>query len=94
MYVRLVQFNFGEGSLSKAEGLAADLGPAIREENGCESLTFFGDETSGDYGLVVLWATQEDADAAADVISPRLQQHLDGNVTRPPSINLYPVIEG
>ena len=93
MYVRLVQFSFGAGSLSKAQELAADLGPAIREQHGCKGVTFFGDETGGDYGLFVLWETKDDADAAAPVIGPRLQHRLAGNVTGPPSITLYAVID-
>jgi hypothetical protein len=41
----------------------------------------------------VLWGSQEEADAAAAVMAPKLQQHLAGNTVAPPERNLYPVIE-
>ena len=40
-----------------------------------------------------MWESQEDADAAASVIGPRLQQGLGGNVQAPPDIRLFEVIE-
>ena len=38
------------------------------------------------------WDSQEHAASAAAVISPRLEQHLAGNVTGPPDRRLFPVI--
>ena len=93
MYVRLVRFNFGPGKHSAAEELARTLVPAINGLTGCNSVTFFGDATDGEYGLVVLWESKENADAAAQVIGPRLQQGLAGNVQGPPDIRLFEVIE-
>ena len=93
MYVRLVTFKFGNGGRQKAEEMASDLVPAIGGLKGCHSVTFFGDDSAGEYGLTVLWDSIEDADAAATVIGPRLQGHLAGNVQGPPSIRLYEVIE-
>jgi hypothetical protein len=40
----------------------------------------------------VLWDTRENADAAAAVIGPRLQQHLAGNVKGEADIRLFPVV--
>jgi hypothetical protein len=73
--------------------MASDLVPAIVGPKGCQSVTFFGDDSAGEYGLTILWNSIEDADAAATVIGPRLQRHLAGNVQDPPSIQLYQVIE-
>jgi len=75
-----------------ADELADDLGPQIRGLSGCESVTFFGDDTDGQYGLFVLWESQEHADSAADVIGPQLMSHLAGKVTEEPSRHLYRVI--
>ena len=93
MFVRIVRFTFGPGKHAAAQDLASDMVPAIRAQPGCQAVTFFGDESDGEYGLYVLWASQEDADAAAKVISPRLQQGLAGNVQGPPAIRLFQVIE-
>ena len=64
MYVRLVRFAFGPGKHPAAEELARTVVPAINDQKGCSAVTFFGDATDGEYGLVVLWGSQEDADAA------------------------------
>ena len=93
MFVRLVLFKFGPGMQDAAERLASDLGPQIQSLDGCQSVTFFGDETDGQYGIFVLWDSQENADSAANVIAPQLQQHLAGNVREEPSRRLFRVID-
>jgi hypothetical protein len=47
----------------------------------------------GEYYLYVLWGSQEEADAAAGIMAPRLQHHLAGNAVARPDRRLYPVIE-
>lgn len=91
-YVRLVRFSFGPGKHDEAERLANDLVPAIKARPGCGGVTCFGDAASGEYGLYVLWDSQANADAAREVIGPRLQQHLAGNAQRPPDMGLFEVI--
>ena len=93
MYVRLVRFGFGPGKQDAAQRLAADLVPAIADRPGCKGVTFFGDHSDGEYGLYVLWDSQDNADAAASVIGPRLEQHLAGTVQRPPERRLFEVLE-
>ena len=91
MYVRLVRFAFGPGKHAAAQGMASELVPAISDQKGCKGVTFFGDESDGEYGIFVLWETKEDADAASAVIRPRLQQGLTGNAQGPPDIRLFDV---
>ena len=93
MFARLVLFNLGVGKRTAAEAVASDLGPQIRNLDGCQSATFFGDDTDGQYGIFVLWDSQESANAGADVIAPQLQGHLAGNVTEPPTRRLFQVID-
>jgi quinol monooxygenase YgiN len=76
MYLRLVQFNLGEGARDTAESIANRIVPLIRQQPGCQRAEFFGEAQSGDYGLVVLWASQHEANAAAGVVSPILGQLL------------------
>jgi quinol monooxygenase YgiN len=90
-YLRLVRFRFSEGWRSHAQAMADDLVPAIKEQPGCLSAVFFSDD-EGSSGLAVLWDSQAHADAAAAVIRPRLEQHLQGNVTAPPEAGLFPVL--
>jgi hypothetical protein len=93
MYARLVSFALQSGKESVAAELARDLIPAISREPGCRAATCFGDASSGQYYLYVLWASEEDANAAARIMAPRLERHLAGNTVAPPERNLYPVIE-
>jgi heme-degrading monooxygenase HmoA len=72
MNLRLVQFNLGPGTRARAESIANRVVPLIRTQPGCDRCEFFGDAESGDYGIVVLWASKQDADTAAGVVGPVL----------------------
>jgi hypothetical protein len=72
MNFRLVQFSLGPGKRSVAEAIADEVVPAIRAQQGCDRCEFFADYEAGDYGIVVLWASKQAAEAAASVISPIL----------------------
>jgi len=92
MFLRLVRFTLSESARSRAQAMADDLIPAIKQLSGCQSAVFFGGGDDGESGIAVLWDSQEHADSAAAVISPRLEQHLAGNVTAPPERRLFPVL--
>ncbi len=93
MYARLVSFDLQSGKESVAAELARDLVPSISQQPGCRAVTCFGDSGSGRYYLYVLWGSEDEANAAAVDMAPRLQQHLAGNTIAPPERHLYPVIE-
>ena len=92
MYARLVRFSFEPGKDAGAQALADELVPLIAEQPGCQNVTVFGDDSDGQYGIYVLWDTQEHADTAATLVHPKLQQHLAGNATAPPERRLFPVL--
>lgn len=92
MFLRLVRFTLSGGNRSGAQAIASDLIPAIKQQPGCQSVVFFGGGDDGECGLCVLWDSQEHADAAAAIISPRLQQHVAGKVNGPPEARLFPVL--
>ena len=92
MYARLVSFAIQSGKESLATDLARDLVPDIRQQLGCQAGTCFGDSQTGQYYLYVLWGSQEEANAAASDMAPKLQRHLAGNTVGPPERLLYPVI--
>jgi quinol monooxygenase YgiN len=79
MNLRLVQFSFAERSAAQA--LADEIVPAIRSQPGCERCVFFADYDAGDYGIAVLWESQQAADAAAAVISPILMKGIEAGGT-------------
>ena len=92
MYLRLVRFTLNERGRTQAEAMADDLTAAIRQQPGCVSAAFFGGDEDGESGVAVLWDSQEHANAAAAVISPKLEAHLAGNVLGAPERRLFRVL--
>jgi hypothetical protein len=92
VFARLVRFSIEPESDTKAQALASDIGQLIALQPGCQAVTVFGDHGEGEYGIYVLWDTQENADTAAGVIRPRLNEHLAGSVKAPPETRLFEVL--
>ena len=92
MFARLVRFKLASGSETKAQELADELAPLIAEQPGCQAFTIFGDHSDGEYGIYVLWDTQEHANAAAGLVRPQLDKHLAGSVAAPPEPKLFGVL--
>ena len=92
MYARLVRFELGSGKRSVVQGLADELVPLISSQPGCNSVTVFGDDSAGQFGLFVLWDSQANADAAAPLVRPKLEQHLSGHAQGAPDAGLFEVI--
>ena len=66
---------------------------AISEQSGCAGVTFFGDAPDGEHGLFAPWGSQEDAEAGASGIGPKLMGGLSGNIQAPPTIRLFEVLK-
>lgn len=92
MFARLVRFSLEPGLDMKVQELAGEIGPLIAVQPGCQAVTVFGDHNDGEYGIYVLWDTQENADTAAAVVRPRLDHHLAGHAKTPPETKLFEVI--
>jgi hypothetical protein len=94
MFVRLVRFSLGSGEQGVAQGIAGEIAPLIGSQPGCKGVTVFGDESDGQYGIFVLWDTEEHANAAARLVRPKLDEHLAGHAQAPPDARLFRVISG
>src|SRR5437016_5133162 len=92
MHARLVRFSLPPENASAARSLADDLPGRIAALPGCRSVTVFGDEEDGEYGIFVLWDSDVEANAAALGIAPQLKGHLEGNVRGAPEMRLFPVL--
>ena len=93
MNLRLVQFNLGPGTHATAESIANRVVPLIRAQPGCDRCEFFGDNDSGEYGIVVVWASKQYANAAASVVSPVLFPLLQEAKATGDSRRLFEVYE-
>ena len=92
MYARLVRFSFGAGKRAAAQAIADDLAPLIASQPGCGGVTVFGDDRDGEYGIFVLWDSEANADAAARLVRPKLEEHLAGHAQGPADARLFEVI--
>jgi len=92
MYARLVRFSFGPGKRAVAQALADDLSPQIAAMPGCRGVTVFADDSDGQCGVFVLWDSEANANAAAQVIRPKLDQHIAGHVQAAPDARLFEVL--
>ena len=93
MYAQLVMLTLGPGTRSTGEKLADQFAPALRALKGFKRVTFFGDETVGEYGSLSLWESKEDAEAAAKVLGPKLEQAVSGIAKEPPTRRFFEVYE-
>lgn len=93
MYARLIMFTLGEGKRAFAEGIAKQFHTAMQGLKGFKDATYVADEVIGEYGVLSLWETKEDAEAAGAAMGPGLQQALQGHVQGPPSIRLLEVFQ-
>lgn len=93
MNLRLAQFSLGPGSADAAQAIADEVVPIIRAQSGCAACTFFADYEAGDYGIVVLWASKDDAVGAAKVVSPILTAALADASSTSDSRRLFDVYE-
>jgi quinol monooxygenase YgiN len=92
MYARLVRFSLGTGKRAVAQALADDLSPQIAALPGCKGVTVFGDDSDGQYGIFVLWDSESNANAAAQVIRPKLEQHIADHVQAALDTRLFEVL--
>jgi len=93
MYAQLVMLTLGPGTRSTAGKIADQFAPALKTMQGFKTITFFGDETTGEYGSLSLWESKEDAEAAAAIVRPQLEQAVSGIAKAPPTRRFFEVYE-
>lgn len=93
MYARLTMFTLGPAARAKAEELADAFAPQMRARKGVKSVTFFMDESAGEYGAFTLYETKDDADASVAALDSRLQEVLRGIAKGPPTLRGFDVYE-
>jgi len=91
MYALLTLFNTGPGMRPTVEKMSEQLPAIIRSMKGFKGSTFFGDDSSGEYGGVTLWEWKEDAEACLAATGPEMQKALSGLLKGPPKQRVYEV---
>ena len=74
-------------------GGAKRLAPAAKARKGFKALSILADDTAGEYGILGVFETKEDADATFEALFPNLQQASAGIVQGQPTRRLFEVLE-
>ena len=93
MYANLVMFTLGPGKRSTAEKLFERFATAAKARKGFKTLTVLADDTVGEYGVLVVFESKEDADATFEALFPQVQEALAGIGQGQPTRRLFEVLE-
>ena len=91
MYASLSMITLGQGMRSTAEKIADQSVPTLKALKGFKGVTFLGDVTVGEYSSLSLWESKEDAEAAAAVMAPKVEQAVSGIAKKPPTRRFFEV---
>jgi hypothetical protein len=91
-YANWVTFNAGSGKRQQAEEMGKSFRPAFEKLRSFERVMFLGNDKSGEYGALVLWETNEDAEAVFQAMTPNPQEAVKGKVKEPPKRVQFEVI--
>jgi hypothetical protein len=84
MYARFVLFALGNGKRTIAETMAEKQRSAMQRLQGFKGATFIADENSGEYGVLSLWESKENAQAAEVTLTPGYLQIFKSHLKRIP----------
>ncbi len=93
MYARWVVLMLKPGADVTIGSLVTQFTPLYRAQPGFASVTFVGDEATGECGSLSVWASREAAEAAGAALLPQLQQVVAGLLIGPPTSRFYAVYE-
>ena len=93
MHALLTSIYLGLRTQKAAEAVADEVAPVFESLKGFRSATFFGDNTSGEYGVFTIWDTKEDSEAVSAVVVPVLRQALGDLLKSPPTLRAYEIYE-
>ena len=89
MFTRLVRFTLEPGNRPAAKELADMIIPLIRAQHGCQAVRLIMEEGGDNFGLIIEWAAKEDADAASQVVAPKLMPAIAAMATSPAVVQLF-----
>ena len=93
MYARLATTYLLPGTKKAAEAAADVVAPVFESLKGFRSATFFGDETTGEYGTFTVWDTRENAEAVLAAVTPVLRGALGDLLNSPANVRVFEIYE-
>lgn len=76
MYTRFVMFTLGEGKRDTAKEIAGQFEDAMKDLKGYKGSTYIADDKIGEYGVLSLWETAQDAKHADAALAPDFYKTL------------------
>ncbi|MFC4770199.1 hypothetical protein ACFO8Q_23260 [Effusibacillus consociatus] len=86
-------FTLGPNKRFLAEMIADRCNGMVRKLKGFNNIIYLMDDAAGEYGALTLWESKEDAEAAIQIVYPRVRRTLDDYVQVTPDIRLFEVYE-
>lgn len=93
MYTRFVLFTLGKGKRETAKEVAGRFETAMKALKGYKGSTFIADENIGEYGMLSMWETAQDAKHADAALAPDFIKSLLGRVQYPPIRRILEVFQ-
>ncbi|MEH7382667.1 hypothetical protein V7138_19545 [Bacillus sp. JJ1533] len=93
-HARLVQYTLGTGQRLIAEQLTKEFDKVSRGLMGFRGNVYFFDDSTGEYRVVNYWDTKQDAEAAHQVISPKLEEVLQKYTNEKPTYRFFEIFDG
>ena len=76
MHTRFVMFTLNEGRRETAKEIMGRFENAMKDLNGYKGSTYIADDQIGEYGILSLWETAQDAKHADTVLAPDFYKTL------------------
>jgi len=93
MYAQLFNFKLGPNMRSAAEQMADQSFTGYKSMKGFKSVTYLGEDESGEYAALSIWESKEDLEAAAAILRPKTEEALADIVKETPIRKVYDVYE-
>ena len=90
MVLRLVRFTLEDGAAAQA--IADGILPEIKREPGVIRAVVFGEASTGECGVAILWESQAHAEAAARILRPKLESLVANRLLGALDVRLFPVL--
>ncbi len=93
MYARLIMLTIRPGDHTSAEDFVGLLSSEMEKLPGYQSATYFCDRRYGEYAVLCLWESEEEAVIAGRLLCSKIEAMTAGKAISVPASKLYEVLE-
>ncbi|NIA71143.1 hypothetical protein HBA54_21315 [Pelagibius litoralis] len=93
MYARLIMMTVKPGDSATATRLSETLATEVQSLAGFHKATFFCDPRYGEYAMLSVWHSEEDAIIAGRLLCSKIESGSAGETVSQPASKLYEIYE-